>query len=62
MLKAKANKPAKDGEEELCMKDMSEKQILEGLPEFLHKDKKRDLNLRLMTDPNYDPTTLHVPN
>ena len=62
MLKAKANKPAKDGEEELCMKDMSEKQILEGLPEFLHKDKKRDLNMRLMTDPNYDPTTLHVPN
>lgn len=43
------------------MKAMSAEQILEGLPPFLHKDKKRDKNQKLMSDPDYDPTTLYVP-
>ena len=43
------------------MEQMSEDQIADGLPEFLHNDKKKDEKGRLMSDPDYDPTTLYIP-
>ena len=37
ILKNKIDKPAKDDDKKgMCMKDMNEKQIIEGLPKFLH--------------------------
>ena len=43
------------------MSQMSNQQIIEGLPTFLHPDKKRDKNKRVVSDPAYDNTTLYVP-
>jgi DNA mismatch repair protein MSH6 len=43
------------------MQKMTEDEIENGLPSFLHKDKIRDKNMLPQTDPNYDPSTLYIP-
>lgn len=52
----------KDKEQKVnVMEKMNDQEIHDGLPLFLQKQNKRDASKKLMSDPEYDPTTLYVP-
>jgi len=42
------------------MNEMDEQTLIDGLPKFLQPQFKRDKQMRLMSDPEYDPTTLYI--